>query len=207
MQQMTPPPTSHSGPDTTAAGGIKRSHHFLTGERVYLREVRLSDVDDNYYRWLNDPEITQYLEIRYLPHSLGNIQAYVTAMDGKVDEIFLAICLRENDRHIGNIKLGPINALHGAADISLLIGEKDCWGQGYATEAIRLCCQFAFGVRNLRKLNAGVYASNLGSKRAFEKAGFREEGRLRGQGLVRGRPEDHVLLGMLTSEFITEPRT
>jgi ribosomal-protein-alanine N-acetyltransferase len=203
-------PSATSFPDahtSSPAGNHKPTHHFLCGERVYLREVRLSDVDDNYYRWINDPEVTQYLEIRYVPHSLENIRTYVSAMDGRVDEIFLAICLRENDRHIGNIKLGPINTIHGAADISLLIGEKDCWGQGYATEAIRLCCHFAFAVRNLRKVNAGVYASNIGSKRAFEKAGFREEGRLRGQSLVRGRPEDHVLLGMLASEYINEPPT
>jgi [ribosomal protein S5]-alanine N-acetyltransferase len=199
---MKPTTTSHHSADVSTAGGIKTAHQFLSGERIYLREVRQSDVDDNYYRWLNDPEVTQYLEIRYVPHSLENIRAYVTAMDGKTEEIFLAICLRESDRHIGNIKLGPINTIHGAADISLLIGEKDCWGQGYATEAIRLCCQFAFGVRNLRKVNAGVYASNLGSKRAFEKAGFREEGRLRGQSVVHGRPEDHVLLGMLADEFV-----
>ena len=198
--------TSKNGTDCTAGRGVATAvrvnpmQRFLTGEHLYLREVRLSDVNENYYRWLNDPEVTQYLEVRYVPHSLENIRAFVTAMDGKSDEIFMAICLRENDRHIGNIKLGPINAMHGCGDVSLLIGEKDCWGHGYATEAIRLCCRFAFAVRNLRKLNAGVYAANVGSKRAFEKAGFREEGRLRGQSMVAGRPMDHVLLGLLAEE-------
>ena len=183
------------------ATDVKTRNWFLTGERLYFREVRLSDVNENYYHWLNDPEVTQYLEVRYVPHSLDNIRDYVTAMDGKNDEIFLAICLKENDRHIGNIKLGPINTIHRCGDVSLLIGEKDCWGQGYATEAIRLLCRFAFGVRNLRKLNAGVYAANQGSKRAFEKAGFREEGRLRGQALVGGQPMDHILLGLLAEEL------
>src|SRR3954447_25913603 len=98
---------------------------FLTGPRLCLREVRRSDVNENYYHWLNDPEVTRYLETRYVPRSLENIRAFVEHLDGNRDEVFLAICLKDGDRHIGNIKLGPINWVHRYSDISLLIGEKD----------------------------------------------------------------------------------
>lgn len=175
--------------------------HFLRGVHVYLREVRLSDVNENYHRWLNDPEVTRFLEIRYTPHSLENIRTFVQRLDGNRDEVFMAICLDEEDRHIGNIKLGPINWVHRYGDISLLIGEKDCWGKGYAREAITLVCQFAFGTLNLRKVNAGCYAANLGSMRAFQKVGFHQEGTLRGQFQVDGKAVDHVLLGLLADEF------
>jgi RimJ/RimL family protein N-acetyltransferase len=174
---------------------------FLTGESIYLREVRPEDVNDAYYRWLSDPAVTQYLETRYIPQSRQSILAFVQQMNGKSDEIFLAICRNEDDRHIGNIKLGPIKWIHGRGDISLFIGEKDCWGKGYATEAIRLLCQHAFDTLSLRKVTAGAYATNAGSIRAFEKAGFTREGRLRGQYLVGGRPVDHIWLGLLGEEY------
>lgn len=177
------------------------SGHFLDGPRIYLREVRLSDVTENYHCWLNDPAVTQYLEVRYVPRSLDNIRGFVAAMDGKADEVFLAVCLRDGDRHIGNIKVGPVNWVHRFADISLLIGEQDCWGKGYATEAIRLVCRFGFGTLNLRKLKAGAYAPNLGSIKAFEKVGFAREGLIRGEYLVNGQPIDHVLLGLLAEDF------
>lgn len=173
---------------------------FLRGTHLYLREVRVSDVNETYHRWLNDPEVTRWLETRYTPHSLDDIRAFVQRLDGSRDEVFLAICLLDQHRHIGNIKLGPINWIHRYGDISLLIGEKDCWGKGYAREAIQLICKFAFGTLNLRKVNAGCYATNIGSLRAFEKVGFRHEGTLKGQFQVDGKPIDHLLLGLLADE-------
>jgi len=178
-----------------------RNAHFLDGARVYLREVRSADVTENYYRWMNDPEVTRYLEVRYVPRSLDNILSFVTAMDGKADEVFLAVCLHDGDRHIGNIKLGPVNWVHRYADVSLLIGEKDCWGHGYATEAIRLVCRFAFVTLNLRKLVAGAYAPNAGSIKAFENVGFAREGLIRGRFVADGKPVDHVMLGLLAEDF------
>ena len=52
---------------------------------------------------------------------------------------FLPFAIKTTDKHIGNIKLGPINWIHRYGDISLLIGDKDYWGKGIATEAIRAC--------------------------------------------------------------------
>ena len=173
---------------------------FLEGDRIYLRDVNVGDVNENYYRWMNDPEVTQYLETRYVPRyvprSLNNIREFVEAMDGKTDEIFLAICVKEHDRHIGNIKLGPINWVHRFGDISLLIGERDCWGRGYGAEAIGLLVRFAFRVLNLHKLRAGCYADNVGSMKAFEKNGFKREALLERQWFVDGEWVDQVLLGI-----------
>jgi [ribosomal protein S5]-alanine N-acetyltransferase len=169
---------------------------FITGKRIYLREVRLSDVNENYYRWLNDPEVTRYLEVRYIPRSLENIRKYVEAMNGNPDEIFLAICLKKDDMHVGNIKLGPINWIHGFADMSLVIGEKAVWGRGIAAEAIRLLSRFAFDVLNLHKLRSGCYEENRGSIKAFLKAGFAPEGTLKKQWQVNGKFQDEVLFGL-----------
>ncbi|MBV8277410.1 MAG: GNAT family N-acetyltransferase, partial [Verrucomicrobia bacterium] len=62
-------------------------------------------------------------------------------------------------------------------EISVLIGATDCWGKGYATAAIRMLSDYALKVLALRKVYAGAYSSNIGSIRAFEKAGFKIEAR------------------------------
>src|SRR5262249_1908718 len=98
---------------------MSASPHFLAGPRLYLGEVRHSDVNETYYRWMNDPEVTRYLESRFYPHSLEGLRAYVTSKLGDRDNIFLAIVLKDGDRHIGNIKLGPIHWMHRYADIGL----------------------------------------------------------------------------------------
>lgn len=174
--------------------------YFLAGERIYLREVRPSDVNDNYYRWMNDPEVTQYLESRFYPNSLEGLREYVASKLGDRDNVFLAIVLKDGDRHIGNIKLGPINWIHRFADVGILIGEKDCWGKGYATEAIRLVVDYAFRVLNLHKLTAGCYELNQDSIKAFQKAGFAVEGIRKYHFYYKGVYIDDILLGMINPE-------
>jgi len=174
--------------------------HFLEGKRLYLREVRPSDVSENYYRWMNDPEVTHYLESRFYPNSIEGLREYVESKLGDRDNVFLAIVLKEGGRHIGNIKLGPINWIHRFADVGIVIGEKDCWGKGYATESIRLVVDYAFHVLNLHKVTAGCYSLNEGSAKAFQKAGFVVEGTHRQQYYCCGSYVDGVLLGLTRSD-------
>ena len=170
---------------------------FLEGQRIYLREVRPEDVGQAYYRWMNDPEVTHFLESRYYPNSMEKIEEFVRARLGDRDQVFLAIVLKEGDRHIGNIKLGPINWIHRLGDVGIMIGEKQCWGKGYAAEAIGLMVDYAFETLGLHKLTAGCNVNNAGSCRAFEKAGFIVEGTLKEHAWNGGNWQDVKLLGMV----------
>ena len=174
---------------------------LVSGKRIYLREVRLDDVNGRYYRWMNDPEVVQYLETRFVPQSLENIASYVKRMDGKADEPFFAICTHDTDEHIGNIKLGPINWIHRYADISLLIGEKHYWGKGYASEAIEAITRYGFEVLSLNKIKASCYEQNEGSARAFENCGYCREGLMREHFLYKGKPTGAILLGMTARDY------
>ena len=168
---------------------------LMPGERLYLRGLSVDDVGEVYHRWLNDPEVTQYTESRFVPHSMAGLREYVARFAGDRDHLFLAIVLRKDNRHIGNIKLGPINWIHRTGDIGIIIGEKECWGQGYASDAIRLLTDYAFRALNLRRLTAGCYATNVGSVRAFLKAGFQQDGTRRRQYWSGNSYVDEILLG------------
>jgi RimJ/RimL family protein N-acetyltransferase len=74
--------------------------------------------------------------------------------------------------HVGNIKLGNINWTHSYGDIGLIIGQKDYFGLGIATESISLVTEFAFRHLGLHKVWCGIYKPNIGSIKAFQKAGF-----------------------------------
>ena len=144
----------------------------LEGKGLLLRPVRLSDVSEDYVRWMNDVEVNRYMETRFRPQTRKDIEAYVSAMIQNPNVHFLAILLRGNSKHIGNIKLEVTSSVHRRGEISLFIGEKESWGKGFATEAISLVKDFAVGALHLHKLTAGCYSNNSGSAKAFEKAGF-----------------------------------
>ena len=69
-----------------------------------------------------------------------------------------------------------------------------------ATEAIMGLTDHAFDVLDLHKVSCGLYAVNEGSRRAFLKAGWSEEGRRLQHWFCAGRWEDDVQLGCCRDE-------
>lgn len=175
----------------------KKPMGLLEGDRIYLRRIRLDDVSKLYCSWMNDPEVNKYLESRFYRHSLKTLRNYVCDIRKDKNNAFFAIMLKNGNRHIGNIKLGPINIVHRFADIGIIIGEKDCWGKGYATDAIRLIVKYAFEKLNLHKVTAGCYVPNKGSLGAFKKAGFIQEGVRKNHCYCKGKFVDDILLGLV----------
>ncbi|MGB0936179.1 MAG: GNAT family N-acetyltransferase [Colwellia sp.] len=177
------------------------NNYFLEGKSIYLRNVGLQDVNDNYYNWLNDPEVNQFLETRFVVQSKEKIAEFVKCKEDSNSEILLAICDKDNHLHIGNIKIGPINWYHRRADISLFIGDKNYWGKGVATQAIQLVSQFSFQVLNLNKLMAGAYKNNKGSIKAFQRCGYQIEGNVEDYALVNNKGVSLIQLGITAKQF------
>lgn len=174
--------------DQVADGALVR------GERLFLRPVAGPDVGPGYVRWMNDPEVVRFTESRFSGHSEQDLRAYVEKMENDPRSHFLAIVENGSGRHVGNLKIGPVDERHGTASVGIILGEKDCWGKGYATEALTLSARLAFETLKLHKLTAGCVDLNAGAIRAFEKAGFMREC-VRGQhNLFEGEYRDVVVL-------------
>jgi len=169
--------------------------------RLELRPLRPEDVSDAYVRWLNDPETVRYTEARHTQHTLESVREYVAECTAKGNEHLLGIFEVRCGRHVGNIKVGPLNPHHRYASVGLIIGEKDCWGKGYATEAIALAARYSFETLGLHKLNAGVVQGNEASLKAFEKNGFMVEGVRRMQNYCEGCWRNEIMLGLLAEEW------
>jgi len=174
---------------------------MLKSEYLHLRSLESDDINKTYLDWLNDFLVNQYLETRFLPQTMESLREYWSAQRDDPRSPWFAICLNSDDRHIGNIKLGPIDVLHRRADLSLFIGDRESWGKGYATEAIMLISSWSFSVLDLQKLNAGIYSSNVASKRAFEKSGFILEGTLKEEVFSAGNRIDVLRMGLTRGKW------
>jgi RimJ/RimL family protein N-acetyltransferase len=150
---------------------------FLKSKKIFLRNLCSEDVTQAYVDWMNDPEVVQFTESRFSSHTMEGVREFVQACARDPDVILFGIFDCATESHIGNIKLGPINRRHLLGDIGIIVGRKEFWGKGIATEAISLLRDYAFSEIGLHKLTAGCYSTNLGSGKAFEKAGFQLEAR------------------------------
>lgn len=166
----------------------------LHGQRIYLRLLAPDDVSSEYVAWMNNDEITQYLESRWSVHTLESIQAFVQAMCESPNDYLFGMFLKDTHQHIGNIKIGNINPHHHYGDVGLIVGDKASWGKGIAAEAISLVTQYGFEELNLNKLTAGMYEHNMGSYKAFMKAGYKEVGRYEKHFFYQGRYVDAFLV-------------
>lgn len=174
-----------------------RTVSVLEGTTVYLRKIVLFDVNATYVHWMNDPEVTKFLEVRHARRSMKDLREYVAGIIERKEDAFFAICINETGRHIGNIKLGPINKEHRFAHIGFLIGDRESWGKGIATEAVNLVTRYAFETLKLHKVLAGCYENNLASLRIFKKTGFKKEGVQSSQWLCNGKYVDGILLAKI----------
>ncbi|NEO02081.1 MAG: GNAT family N-acetyltransferase [Moorea sp. SIO3I7] len=172
----------------------------LKSDRLIYRTLKLDNVTETYVSWLNDPDINRYLEIRYSIHNLESCGEFVRQMNADPSQYLLGMFMAEDNRHIGNIKLGFIQNYHLRGQLSLLIGDKTIWGKGLATEAIRTVTKWGFETLGLARIEAGCYEENLGSLKAFIKAGYQVEGFFRKHSVVDGRRSGSFWLGVLPYE-------
>lgn len=101
---------------------------------------------------------------------------------------------------VGSVSLFSFDDLARHAEVGIAL-RADARGRGIGTAAIEQILQFAFVRCNLRRVHLQAIASNAAAVRAYEKAGFVVEGRLREHAWVRGRYEDIVVMGMLRPEW------
>jgi RimJ/RimL family protein N-acetyltransferase len=117
---------------------------------------------------------------------------------GSVDDVRFVVDV-DGDA-VGTVSLFGFSPLVRHAEVGIAL-VPEARGRGLGTRAIAQIVDFAFVRRNLRRLHLQAIESNLGAIRAYEKAGFVLEGRLREHAWVRGVYEDIVLMGILRSEW------
>jgi diamine N-acetyltransferase len=176
---------------------------MIYGERIRLRAVEREDIP-RYVNWLNDPEVTAGLLINLPMASWDETRWFENLPNLPAEERPLAVDASQPDgswTHIGNVGLHQIEWTNRAAEFGIFIGDKSFWNTGYGTEATHLTLKHGFETLNLNRIYLYVFETNPGAIRAYEKAGFVHEGKLR-QSIYRyGRYIDVLLMSILRSEW------
>ncbi|MCE1245865.1 MAG: GNAT family N-acetyltransferase [Firmicutes bacterium] len=173
---------------------------MIRGERVILRPVRPEDIN-RWMIWFNDPEVIAHLSggVIYGATREQEQEFYHQITHLPNNKIFTI--MDENGRQIGNIGTHNINWEWRNATLGIVIGEKDYWGRGYGTDAMKTFINFAFNMMNLRRLSLDVFADNKRGIRCYEKAGFVVEGIKRQERYYNGKYSDVVIMGILKEEL------
>jgi RimJ/RimL family protein N-acetyltransferase len=107
----------------------------------------------------------------------------------------------DDDRLIGEIGFEDEDMPHDEAFVVIGLGERDIWGKGYGTDAMRIILRYAFTELNLHRVSLTVSEYNPRAIQSYLNAGFVEEGRLRGDEYRDGRRYDLIYMGILREEW------
>lgn len=160
-----------AGPRVLLETDRLRLRAFTTADSDLLVEL---DGDPEVMRYINGghPTSREFIERRVIPR--------FTAYDLGHDALgFWAAHRKDDDAFIGWFVLRPTS---GDPTGELALGyrlRRSAWGHGYATEGARALIALAFIEIGARRVMAGTYEHNVGSRRVMEKAGMRLEGRYR----------------------------
>ena len=178
---------------------------MLYGKRIRLRGNERSDLP-SFVEWLNDPEVKRYLSMSLPISQATEEQWFENMLKRPPEEQSLGIEIKNGDgwRLIGNCGIFDINWRARCAEVGLFIGDKSCWNQGYGTEVMLRLLKHGFGTLNLNRIFLRVDAENLGGIRAYEKAGFVHEARLREADFHGGKYSDYLIMSVLHSEWTPE---
>jgi len=173
------------------------------GETVFLKKISELDIDQRVMTWFNDPQLMQYYTNSKQEITKEKLIDSIVKGEKEGNVFTYGIYLNETNKLIGTIKLGPINKIHRTSDLVVLIGDREYLGKGISVQAIKLGNQLAFTEYDIRKLYGGMYLSNMASIKAYTKAGWIIEGRLKGFYLVDGKNEDRLLVSCFNPKYFT----
>lgn len=143
----------------------------LESERLIYKRVNKEHISTDYVDWINDPDVNMFLETRG-GYTLELLKTYIENQYEK-EAYFWAIHLKSSKKHIGNIKIDPINIETKSGEYGILIGDKESWGKGYAKEATITILNFCFSELKLLKVTLGVIENNVSAVELYKKIGFK----------------------------------
>jgi RimJ/RimL family protein N-acetyltransferase len=177
----------------------------LEGGRTVLRRHSGANLEA-FRRWYSDPEVVRLTRYQDGPMRAEEIERFFAARVVGPDSLAFAIHVRQTDRLIGTCAFSQLDGDNGSALYHITIGEKDCWGQGYGTEATELMLEHAFERLGLHRVALSVFAFNERAIRSYRKVGFVVEGRARDAIWRDGRYWDELQMSILEGDWRTRRR-
>lgn len=139
---------------------------------IFLKEITLDNVTDEYLSWLNDPILNKYTEFKKKKWTKQLLIKFVTNSINNKSEYMFCIFDKTDNTHIGNVRLHSIDTINKTGHIGILIGNTEKSGKGFGTQTISLITGFAFEKLKLKEVYAGVIKENIASMKVFLKNGF-----------------------------------
>jgi ribosomal-protein-alanine N-acetyltransferase len=171
----------------------------LETSRLLLRELSLNDADELFHVF-SDEETTHYVpREKHIDKTITRkyLENRIKGMNEGKSFVWSVINKNEN-RVVGTVDLHF--KLDRAASIGAVIN-RDCWGKGVATEALKEVIRYGFETMNLIRIEGKCESNNIASEKMLKKLGMTYEGTLRKEVIIKGTSRDAKVYSLLIEEY------
>lgn len=164
---------------------------------IYLRDLRLTDVDD-IHSYSSIDEVSEYQQ--WGPNTFDQTQTHIKDILRRDNTIYhKVIVLKQSQKVIGAVQM-TLDEDNKSAGISYIVHPK-YWGYGIATKVANQLLNYGFNEMNLNRIWATTDKRNIGSEKVLLKIGMTKEGLLRQNiKLARGY-RDTLIYSILQEEY------
>ncbi|WP_342429645.1 GNAT family protein [Neobacillus sp. FSL H8-0543] len=177
---------------------MTKTINLFTGKLVKLTAPRNEDLEVM-ANWEEDADYLRNLDtdIAY-PRSIEQLEEESKRSSGSK---YFRLRTIEDDALIGFVVIHSIEWNNQSGLLAIGIGDRPNQNKGYGSEALQLILRYAFHELNLNRVGLDVISYNGRAIRAYEKAGFVVEGRVRSAVYRDGVYSDRINMGILKSEW------
>ena len=178
---------------------------LFRGELVRLTSEEPELISKHEVRWQRDTEFRRLADGD--PADLFSEKKIKEWFEKRIEDGFkpdrhgFTIRALDDDKPIGFLGLW-LNLIHAEVWVGIGIGERDYWNKGCGTDAMKLCLRYAFMELGAHRVSLGLFDYNPRALKAYEKAGFRLEGRTRKDIMREGQYYDSLWMGILREEWL-----
>jgi len=174
-----------------------QEYQMIRGDKIILRTVRESDLDD-LFTLVNEVKNRGEFLTGELYSEVDFKNQFRTHGFWGEDEGFLLICV--GDKIVGRIGFSRTMPYFDSLEIWYAIFNPADWNKGYSTQAVSLMVKYLFSTRKINRIQLVTDARNGASKRVAEKCGFKYEGTARKALFNQGEHHDMEIYSLLRDE-------
>ena len=142
-------------------------------KKIVLKQLEPKDVSMVYVKWLNDPEVNKFLEIRHITPILKQDVIKFVEMCNERKRYHWGIMY--DKKHVGNISCSIVNKIYKYVNISNLIGEKKYWNSDICKLSLNAAMNYLFCSSLYNRIEAGTYSIHLSGITLLTNLGFKKE--------------------------------
>ena len=174
-----------------------------SSELITFRELLAPDADE-FFSWLTDYKVVKYSLSSFLKlKTRDDVGEWLAGVIADQSVLSLGLVRKDTNQLIGYAGISSISKMNQSGEYYILIGDKASWNHGFGTEVTKCIIAYGFSELNLHRIQLTVSKLNISGVKAYEKAGFVQEGVLRDAAFRDGEFHDKIVMSVISPYSIS----